>query len=63
MTSLTGGGYCLCVMKDWKYKGAFVIQFQPETDFDTGLCRGRVEHTSLITNVRQWSYKPVAKPQ
>ena len=34
----------MCVMKDWKYNGAFVIQFQTETDFETGLCQGRVEH-------------------
>jgi hypothetical protein len=52
MTSLTGGGYCLCVMKDWKYKGAFAIQFQPETDFETGLCQGRVEHITSYKAMR-----------
>jgi hypothetical protein len=52
MTSLTGGGYCLCVMKDWKYNGAFVIQFHPETDFETGLCQGRVEHITSYKAMR-----------
>jgi hypothetical protein len=32
------------VIKDWRYTGAFVIQFQPETDLEIGLCQGRVEH-------------------
>jgi hypothetical protein len=52
MTSLTVVGYCLCMMKDWKYKGAFVIQFQPETNFETGLCRGRVEHITSYKAMR-----------
>jgi hypothetical protein len=39
-------------MKDWKYKGAFLIQFQPETDIETGLCQGRVEHITSYKVVR-----------
>jgi hypothetical protein len=52
MTTLADGVYCLCVMKDWKYKRAFVIQFQPETDFETGLCHGRVEHIASYNAMR-----------
>ncbi len=52
MTSLTGGGYDRRVMKDWKYNGAFVIQFQPETDLETGRCQGRVEHITSYKTAR-----------
>jgi hypothetical protein len=52
MTSLTSGGYDRRAMKDWKYKGAFVIQFQPETDIETGRCLGRAEHITSYKAVR-----------
>jgi hypothetical protein len=39
-------------MNDWKYKGAFVIQFQPETDLETGRCQGRVEHITSYKSLR-----------
>jgi hypothetical protein len=52
MTSLTRGGYYQRVMNDWKYKGAFVIQFQPETDIETGRCQGRAEHITSYKAVR-----------
>ncbi|HKQ73095.1 MAG TPA: hypothetical protein VJ810_05160 [Blastocatellia bacterium] len=52
MTWLAGGGYYLSVMNDWKYKWAFVIQFQPETDLETGHCKGRVEHIISHKSVR-----------
>ena len=31
---------------EWKYQGAFVIQFRPETDPDSGRYFGRVEHVA-----------------
>jgi hypothetical protein len=40
------------MMKDWKYKGAFLVQFQPETNFETGLCQGRVEHVTSYKTMR-----------
>jgi hypothetical protein len=40
------------MMKDWKYKGAFLIQFRPETDFETGVCQGRVEHVTSYKAMR-----------
>src|SRR5215813_9045073 len=52
MTPLTRAGYYRPVMKDWKYNGAFVIQFQPETDLETGRCQGRVEHIVTYKTVR-----------
>ncbi|MEP7339729.1 MAG: hypothetical protein ABI977_18470 [Acidobacteriota bacterium] len=30
----------------WQYQSAFIIQFRPETDFQTGRCTGRVEHAA-----------------
>ncbi|HXG95225.1 MAG TPA: hypothetical protein VNN73_23010 [Blastocatellia bacterium] len=32
------------MLKTWQYKGAFVIQFRPETDIEAGRFEGRVEH-------------------
>jgi len=52
MTWLAGGGYYLRVMNDWKYKWAFVIQFQPETDLENGRCQGRVEHITSYQSMR-----------
>ena len=31
---------------EWKYDGAFLIQFRPETDLDEGRFAGRVEHVA-----------------
>lgn len=42
------------VIKDWKYTGAFVIQFQRETDLENGRCQGRVEH---ITSYKAVSFR------
>jgi hypothetical protein len=36
--------YCLTMMKDWQHTGAFVIQFQAETDISQGQFEGRIEH-------------------
>ena len=36
--------YCPLLMEGWQYRGAFVIQFRPETDIEAGLFEGRVEH-------------------
>ena len=33
-------------MDQWPYKGAFVIQFRPETDIKAGRFGGRVEHVA-----------------
>ncbi len=32
------------MMEGWQYKGAFVIQFRPESDIKAGRFEGRVEH-------------------
>lgn len=34
------------MIEEWQYKAAFVIQFRPETDVETGRFEGRVEHVS-----------------
>ena len=36
--------YCRSLMERWQYKAAFVIQFRPETDIESGRFEGRVEH-------------------
>ena len=33
-------------MDQWQYKGAFVIQFRPETDVEAGRFEGKVEHVA-----------------
>jgi hypothetical protein len=39
-------------MKEWQYKAAFVIQFQPETDISSGRFEGRVEHVASTRAMR-----------
>lgn len=36
-------------MEEWQYKGAFVVQFRPETDIEAGRFEGRVEHVASST--------------
>ena len=36
--------YSPIMMKDWQHTGAFVIQFQAETDIKQGQFEGRIEH-------------------
>ena len=36
--------YSPIMMKDWQHTGAFVIQFQAETDISQGQFEGRIEH-------------------
>ena len=33
-------------MDQWQYSAAFVIQFRPETDIESGRFEGRVEHVA-----------------
>ena len=33
-------------MDQWQYRAAFVIQFRPETDVESGRFEGRVEHVA-----------------
>ena len=44
MTYNTRSNYSPLIMKGWQYKGAFVIQFRPETNIEAGRFEGRVEH-------------------
>ena len=37
---------------EWKYEGAFVVQFSPETDLNSGRCFGRVEHVASYNAAR-----------
>jgi hypothetical protein len=32
------------MMEGWQYRGAFVIQFRPESDIEAGRFEGRIEH-------------------
>jgi len=34
------------MMRGWQHKGAFVIQFRPETDIETGRFVGKIEHVA-----------------
>jgi len=34
------------MMKGWQYRGAFVIQFRPESDIKSGRFEGKVEHVA-----------------
>jgi hypothetical protein len=34
------------MMKGWQYRGAFVIQFRPESDIKSERFEGRVEHVA-----------------
>lgn len=37
---------------EWQYQGAFIIQFHPETDFESGRCAGRAEHAASYEAAR-----------
>ena len=39
-------------MEGWQYKGAFVIQFCPETNIESGEIAGRVEHVASSRSTR-----------
>jgi hypothetical protein len=39
-------------MEGWQYKAAFVIQFRPETDIESGQFEGRVEHIASYNAAR-----------
>jgi hypothetical protein len=40
------------MMKGWQYRGAFVIQFRPESDIKSGRFEGRVEHVASYKATR-----------
>jgi len=52
MTPRPGARYDWRMTNEWKYKGAFVIQFQPETNLEAGHCLGRVEHITSYRAMR-----------
>ena len=33
-------------MDQWQYRAAFVIQFRPETDIESGRFEGKIEHVA-----------------
>jgi hypothetical protein len=39
-------------MEGWQYRGAFVIQFRPESDIEAGRVEGRVEHIASYKMTR-----------
>ena len=39
-------------MDGWQHKAAFVIQFRPETNIETGRLEGRVEHIASTKATR-----------
>jgi hypothetical protein len=44
--------YCPLMVKGWQYKGAFVIQFRPESDIKSGRFEGKVEHVASYKTTR-----------
>jgi hypothetical protein len=40
------------MLEGWQYKGAFVIQFRPESDIEAGRLEGRVEHMASYRATR-----------
>jgi hypothetical protein len=40
------------MVKGWQYKGAFVIQFRPESDVKSGRFEGKVEHVASYKTTR-----------
>jgi hypothetical protein len=40
------------MVKGWQYKGAFVIQFRPESDIKSGRFEGKVEHVASYKTTR-----------
>ncbi len=52
MTYNPRSDYCPLMMEGWQYKGAFVIQFRPETDIEAGRFEGRIEHMASYKATR-----------
>jgi hypothetical protein len=52
MTYTTRLAYCPLMVVGWQYKGAFVIQFRPETDIEAGVFEGKVEHVASYKATR-----------
>ena len=52
MTYFTGSAYYPFMMEGWQHKAAFVIQFRPETNIETGRFEGRVEHIASTKATR-----------
>ena len=52
MTANAHSEYCPLIMSRWQYRGAFVIQFRPETDIEAGRLEGRVEHMASYKAIR-----------
>lgn len=44
--------HCSSTMEGWQYKGAFVIQFRPDTEVESGQIVGRVEHVTSSRSIR-----------
>jgi hypothetical protein len=44
--------YCRLLMEGWQSKAAFVIQFRPETDIESGRFEGRVEQIESYKAMR-----------
>lgn len=42
----------LSFMDQWQYQAAFVIQFRPETDIESGRFEGKVEHVASCKATR-----------
>lgn len=52
MTPPGGCHYRSGVSSDWPHTGAFVLQFDPATDFEAGRMGGRVEHVASTRSAR-----------
>jgi hypothetical protein len=52
MTDVVRPDYCLLIMAGWQYRGAFVIQFRPETDIEAGRFEGKIEHMVSYKAIR-----------
>jgi len=52
MTRNARSDYCPFLMEGWQHKGAFVLQFRPETDIEAGRFEGRVEHIASTKATR-----------
>jgi hypothetical protein len=46
MTVFRAAGYAPFVMNGWQHIGAFVLQFQAQTDVNARQFKGRVEHVA-----------------
>ena len=47
------------LLEGWQYKAAFVIQFKPETDVESGRFTGRIEHVPSSRAIRFQSLEQV----